>query len=258
MHITSRLTVGILAVAALWAPTQTGAAQASQAVTTMAPSTASADAVAPPAANQEQNDDDSEAKKHPMGWAGIGVKVGVASVGAGKASISGFEGRTDSRFGMQLAMPIHLGGDGASFTLEPYMAMSSVSHDTKDSMGQVTGSESVNLNAYGVYLGPTFNIHVARPVYVGFGFGIKGAYLANNAFDYAVDAYGRVPLHATYYVSNSCALVAEVGLGYGGSLFVDKPQVAVDVASRTARNVKDDPQFGTAFTWDASFGVRLP
>jgi hypothetical protein len=41
-------------------------------------------------------------------------------------------------------------------------------------------------------------------------------------------------------------------------VFADKPRIVVDPITRSVTNTKDDPQFGTAFAWDASFGVRLP
>jgi hypothetical protein len=198
-----------------------------------------------------ENDAD-EARRDPMGWAGIGLKVGVAGVGAGKMTVMGQETRTEGRTGVHVALPISLGGDGFGWTLEPFFGQSSVGHAVKDNAGNVVGTESVGLQAVGLYTGPTINLHVIDPLYVGFGIGLKGAYLLNNSFEYAADVYGRVPVHATYYVSRKFALVAEVAFGYGASAYVDKPRVV------NARNVKDDPQFGLAYTWDATIGVRLP
>lgn len=202
----------------------------------------------------DAEDDDA---RHPMGWAGIGIKVGVAGVGAGKLTVMGHEGRTEGRTGVHVALPINLGGDGFGWTLEPFFSQSSVGHAVKDNTGNVVGAESVGLQALGIYTGPTINFHVMDPLYVGFGMGLKGAYLLNNSFEYAADVYGRVPVHATYYLSPKLALVAELGFGYGASVYGDKPRVVVDSA-RNSRNVRDDPQFGVAYTWDATVGVRLP
>ena len=202
--------------------------------------------------------DAAEPERDPMGWAGIGLKVGVAGVSGGKLTVMGQETRTEGRMGIQVALPIHLGGDGFGWSLEPFFGQSSVGRSVKDSAGNVVGAENVSLSAVGIYTGPTFNIHAMDPLYVGFGFGVKGAYLLNKNFEYAADLYGRVPVHATYYLSRTFALVAEVGFGYGASAFVDKPYVVVDNATRAARNVKDDPQVGLGYTWDATVGVRLP
>jgi len=205
-----------------------------------------------------ENDAADEAKRNPMGWAGVGVKVGVAGVSAGKLTVMGREARTEGRMGLHVALPINLGGDGFGWTFEPFFGQASVGRAVKDNAGNVVGDQSVSLQALGIYTGPTFNFHAMDPLYVGFGLGIKGAYLLNNSFEYAADVYGRVPVHATYYLSPKLALVAEVGFGYGASAYVDKPHVVVDNATRAGRNVKDDPQVGLAYTWDATIGVRLP
>lgn len=199
-----------------------------------------------------------KSRRHPMNWAGIGVKVGVAAITPGKVKLLGEEIQTQGRMGLQVAVPLHFGGEGFSWLIEPYFMQSTIAHDLKNTAGNVVGSEDVSLRALGVYTGPTFNIHIANPVYLGFGFGLKGAYVMNNGFDYAADLYGRIPVHVTYYVSRQFALVAEVGFGYGASAFADKPRVAIDAVSRTVRNMKDDPQIGLGYTWDATFGIRLP
>lgn len=204
-----------------------------------------------------ESDAADKAERDPMGWAGIGLKVGVSGVGAGKLTVMGQEGRTEARTGVHVALPINLGGDGFGWTFEPFFGQSSVGHAVKDNVGNVVGAESVGLQALGIYTGPTINIHVMDPLYVGFGVGLKGAYLLNNSFEYAADVYGRVPVHATYYLSRKFALVAEVGFGYGASVYGDKTRVVVD-STGTARNATDDPQFGVAYTWDATIGVRLP
>lgn len=208
--------------------------------------------------NPREDDIEDAGKKNPMGWVGIGVKLGMAGTTAGEATVKGYEGQTDSRVGMQLSLPINLGGDGFGFVLEPMLTQSSVDHATKDAAGVVNGSESVSLLGLGGYLGPTINIHVIDPLYLGFGFGLKGTYMLNDDFDLAADIYGRVPVTATYYLNKQVALVGEVGFGYGASVFADKPSVMIDPLTQTATNVEDDPNFGMAFMWDASVGARFP
>ena len=232
--------------------TESASAQAKQAVSNVTMVSASSQL------NEKSDDVDAERDRHPMGWAGIGVKVGTAGMGAGKLTVMGQEGRTQARLGVHVALPITLGGDGFGWNIEPYFMQSSIEHGVKNQSGNVIGSENVALSALGLYTGPSATFQATRALYVGFGLGIKGAYLFNDGFDYAVDLYGRVPVHATYYLTRSIAMTAEVGFGYGASAFADKPRVTVDPVSRQAKNVKDDPLFGLAYTWDATIGIRLP
>jgi len=231
--------------------TESASAQAKQAVSNVTVVGTSQKMVA-------QDDSAARARKNPMGWAGIGVKVGAAGVTSGKLTIMGQEGRTAGRMGLQVAVPITLGGDGFGWSFEPYYMKSTIAHDAKNSQGNVTGNANVDLTSLGMYTGPIFNVHVMDPLYIGFGFGVKGAYLMNKGFDYAADLYGRVPVHATYYFNRTVAMTAEVGFGYGASAFADKPRVMVDPVSRSLKNVKDDPLFGLAYTWDATIGFRVP
>lgn len=214
------------------------------------------------------NDEADEQTKKPMGWAGIGLKVGVGSIAAAKLSIKGVESSVPARMGVHAALPIHLGGDGASWLFEPYVMQSKIAQDVKSVSGNVVGSDDVSLTALGMYMGPVFNIHATNSLYVGFGFGIKGAYIMQDAFDLALDAYGRVPVHATYYLSKTLALTAEAGFGYGASAFASKPDKITVNANQnsTAQSVQDDVKndlldkikVGTAMTWDATIGIRLP
>jgi hypothetical protein len=241
-----------LALGSFCLSTKSASAQANQAVSNVTMVSASGQL------RQEKDDGDSERDRHPMGWAGIGLKVGTAGISAGKLTVMGQEGRTQARLGLQVALPITLGGDGFGWNFEPYYMQSQIGHDAKSELGAVIGSEDVALHALGMYMGPTANFQATRSLYLGFGVGIKGAYLVNRSFDYAVDLYGRVPLHATYYVTRSVALTAEVGFGYGASAFADKPRMMIDSTTRSLKNVKDDPLFGLAYTWDATIGMRLP
>jgi hypothetical protein len=229
-------------------------AQATPAVSTVAVVESSGH-LAGSAAEEDSSDED---KRNPMGWAGVGLKVGVAGVSGGKLTVMGHDGRVEGRTGLQVSLPINLGGDGFGWTIEPLFGQAAVGRAVKDNAGNVIGDESVSLKGVGFYTGPTINFHVMDPLYIGFGVGLKSAYLFNDRFEYAADVYGRVPVHATYYLSNKLALVAELGFGYGASVYADKPRVVVDQTTRSARNVKDDPAFGLAYTWDATIGVRLP
>jgi hypothetical protein len=213
-------------------------------------------------------DDADEQTKKPMAWAGIGLKVGVGSINAASFKIKGVESGVPARMGVHAALPIHLGGDGASWLFEPYIMQSKIAQDVKSFAGNVVGSEDINLTALGMYMGPVFNIHATNKLYVGFGFGLKGAYIMQDAYDLALDAYARVPVHGTYYLNKTLALTAEVGFGYGASAFASKPDKitvnatpgasAQSVQEDVKNDLMDNLKFGTAMTWDATIGVRIP
>jgi hypothetical protein len=251
MKITLKLASFALAMGLSCLSTGSASAQAKQAVSNVTLATSSQH-LAP------REDSLDKQVKDPMGWAGIGVKVGMAGMSGGRLTVMGQEGRTQGRMGLHVAVPITLGGDGFGWMFEPYYMQSSISHDIKNSQGNVVGAENVGLTALGMYMGPIFNIHAADPLYIGFGLGLKGAYVMNKGFDYAADLHGRVPVHATFYINRTIAMTAEVGFGYGASAFADKPRVMIDPVSRSLKNVKDDPLFGLAYSWDATIGVRLP
>jgi hypothetical protein len=202
-----------------------------------------------------EGDDDDDS---PMNGIGIGLRLGVAGTGAGSATIQGYEGRTEKRRGLHLAVPIFMGGDGFGFVIEPMLQRSEAPRSVKDAQGNVIGTEEVRLKGLGFYLGPQVHIRAGERGYVGIGLGPKFLYLSNDAFEYAFDLYGRVPLSGTWYVNRHVALMGELGLGWGFSGFADRPQAVVDVEGRTVRTTTDDPQFGSAFAWDLSFGVRVP
>jgi hypothetical protein len=206
----------------------------------------------------EPRDTDDEERGQPMNGAGLGVRIGVAGTGAGSANIRGYEGRTEKRVGLHVSVPIFLGGSGFGFLIEPMMQRSHVPHSLKDSAGNVIGTEDVGVVGLGVYLGPQVQIRASESVYIGLGIGPKVLNLRNDAFQYAWDVYGRMPLSTTWYMNRHVALLTELGIGYGFSVFTDAPQPVVDVAGHTVRNMKDDPQFGSAWAWDLSFGLRVP
>lgn len=213
---------------------------------------------APMLSKYEERDDIKKRDPNPMHFAGVGVKVGMAGMGAGRLTIThggeSYSSRIEPRRGLHVAVPIDLGGDGFGWTFEPYLSMASVSVSSTGS----TETRSASLNSYGLYTGPAVRFHVTQPLYVGLGLGLKSAYVHSNAFDLALDAYVRAPIHATYYVNNQVALVAELGFGYGASVYFNKPVPVVDPITRVVRNEEPDPQFGKAFAWDCTIGVRLP
>ena len=234
-------------------------AQAQQAVAISGAEAIGGEAVLQP---PPREDDVTEPDRDPMGTVGIGMKLGYASIGGSAVSVSRkgktFASQLDGRRGVQVSVPVHLGGSGFGWTLEPFLSRSSVGHEVTDQNGAIVDEKHVDLTAFGIYTGPAINIHVANPLYLGLGFGVKGAYVSNDGFDYAFDVYGRAPLSATYYVTRQLALVAEFGLGYGASVYADPPRLQLDPITKRVRNVSGSPHVGSAFAWDCSFGIRLP
>jgi hypothetical protein len=209
-------------------------------------------------------------RREPMNAFAFGLKVGFAQVGAGDvanptyvAQVAalppeqlaryGLDGsgcdiidkrcRTRSRAGFHLAIPLQIGGSGVGFRVEPFLTLAD------------------NAKAYGVYAGPTFEFRVAPPLYLGFGLGVKAAYVKLDPWKYAGDVYGRIPLSATWYVVDDFALVFELGFGAGASAYYrERLGIMIPATSTTlARTVnKKDVAFGFARTWDLSVGVRFP
>jgi hypothetical protein len=212
---------------------------------------------APPAAAKPDappSEDDN-----PMSAASIGVKIGLAGIGVADLPTqesAGFLGEINARRGLRVAFPIHLGGRGFGWTVEPYLTRSKVQRLVRDERGGIDGARVFDLTAFGVYTGPAVQLQLTRPLYLGLGFGVASSYIESGGFDFGVDLYGRVPLTLTYYVSSQLAFVAEFSAGYGVSLFANK--VRTDLSSGRATLVKDPADLGRAFAWDWSFGVRLP
>lgn len=273
------VTAGIFAVVGALLGAGSAEAQAKPAAAGAPPAAAvsavGAQRLADPMAKEDS--EEVEARKHPMHWVGIGVKVGMAGTAASKMSLKAqgesLESSLNKRSGLLVSMPLNLGGDGAGWVFEPMLQTSDVNRAIPGQTdGEIAGYEKVSMLGVGGYMGPTFNFQVTDPLYLGFGFGLKGLYQMSNAFQYAGDVQARVPITGTYYVSKQLALVLETGFGYGASLYANKPQqreldqdqVAADIQSGQSQDfsaadfVKFDPLFGTAFVWDASFGVRLP
>ena len=246
----------------------TGSAQA-QARQVVAVSGASALSVPPPPAGDVplpggamQDDTGGELDPTPMSSLGIGFKLGMAGMGEGtlEYQVKGkpVPGQIGSRRGLYLSVPLHLGGDGFGWMIEPYYGRATVSAVTIDHAGQTTATADVNLAAYGIYTGPTVTFQVTQPLYLGIGAGLKAAYVASNFFDYGFDVYGRVPVSATYYLASQVALVAELGLGFGASAYVSQPNETRSPITGKITKVENDAQVGKALTWDCSVGVRLP
>jgi hypothetical protein len=206
-------------------------------------------------------------KPSPMGPFALGLQVGMARIGSGDvpnptyvssartldqnalraAGLIGTGGcdivdkrcRTVARRGVHLSMPIQLGGTGVGLRIEPFVTI------------------APSATAYGLYSGPTFEFQVAAPLYLGFGFGVKAAWVRADDWQYAADLYGRIPAHATVYVSDDLALVAEFAFGGGGSGYVSEARNIV-LPNGTVVARKQNMQFGLARTWDFSFGIRFP
>ena len=222
-----------------------------------------------PAAEPAAVDDDEH---DPMAWLGLSVKLGYASVNAGvldnptfspglaevaatrsdeelvAANLIGAGActpidpkcRTRSRSGFQLALTLHVGGDGFGWDAEPYVTI---------------GDNAV---AVGAYTGPKFDIHATDALYLGFGFGAKLAYVALEGWKNGGDVFGRIPVHATYYVSDDFALTAECSFGAGISLFVSEPIRYVDIRTQKPSATAPKIAFGAARSWDLTLGLRFP
>ena len=206
-------------------------------------------------------------KPSPMGPFALGFQVGMAHVGTGDVAnptyVSGAKNldqnalraagligtggcdivdercRTVARRGVHLSLPIQIGGTGVGLRLEPFITI------------------APSATAYGVYTGPTFEFQVANPLYLGFGFGLKAAWVRADDWQYAADLYGRIPAHATVYVADQLAFVAEFAFGAGASGYVSESRKIV-LPGGTAVARKQDMQVGLGRTWDFSFGIRFP
>ena len=214
-------------------------------------------------------DDDSD----PMNWLGLSLKVGYSHQNASDISnpvynktvaqeaaklsqatlesygLAGGRGcgiidkrcRTASRNGLQLALTLHLGGDGMGWDVEPYLMLAD------------------SATAVGVYLGPKFDLHLADPLYFGFGFGFKAAYVAADGWQRGADLGGRIPVHLTFYVRPNFALTAEGSFGAGVSGYTGKARRVTNPANpdQTIGTVPE-MSFGAARVWDLTLGVRFP
>ena len=198
----------------------------------------------------------------------LGFKLGIAQVGAGnvdnptyvqgsaaltpaqlaKYGLLGTQGctplerrcHTEARRGVNLSFPFQLGGPGLGVRVEPYMTLASAAQ------------------AYGLFIGPTFEFQVTTPLYLGVGFGLKAAWVKADPWKYAGDVYGRVPVSATWYVADGLALVLEAGFGGGVSAYFGEVRDIINPTTGATIARKADVTFGFGRTWDLSVGVRFP
>jgi hypothetical protein len=206
------------------------------------------------AKSNEQDTGETTADKDPMGWFGIGLKLGAGGNGEGELEVSGVKSTVNSRAGFQLAMPMNMGGDGFGWMIDPYLNFASMEGVGIDATTGLPVAKDYGITTFGAYTGPTINFHVMSPLYVGFGFGPKLGYSVSDAFDFGADIMARVPVTATYYLTNTVGLIGELGLGYGLTGYGAAPYV--DPTS--GQTVEPDANFGSAMTWDVSLGARFP
>jgi hypothetical protein len=140
---------------------------------------------------------------------------------------------TPERNGVHVGLIFHVGGDGFGWDAEPYIFHAS------------------DVFSVGMYTGPKFDFHLANPLFLGVGLGAKVAYVAAEGWRYGADVYGRIPVHLTYYVAPNFALEVEGAFGAGVSGYATEPR---DYIITTAPEFK----FGTARSWDITFGFRFP
>ena len=140
---------------------------------------------------------------------------------------------TPERNGVHVGLVLHVGGDGFGWDAEPYIF------------------HAPNVFSVGVYTGPKFDFHVADPLYLGFGLGGKVAYVAADGWRYGADIYGRIPVHITWYVLPNFALEVEGAFGAGVSGYVSDPKNYIITSA-------PEFKFGTARSWDITFGIRFP
>lgn len=246
MRIAATLTC-TLALCAASLFSSAASAQGTQKQVTTGRTNAAPQASTAGAAPEKPEAEEDDAAKDPMGWLGIGVKVGLGYVGKSEIgmdaaslglapTVNGMQVNyehtfvTPRRTGVQLSIPINLGGDGFGWVVEPYFHFASYA-------------------ARGLYTGPTINLHLADPLYFGFGFGFKGAILKANELDFGIDLGGRVPFTLHYYLANDLGLIAEVGIGYTATGLILKPAPGMEAG---------DISFGGSFSWDFGVGLRFP
>ena len=141
-------------------------------------------------AGRSEEDDESE---DPMGWIGIGVKVGLASVGRSEiASMRRASVWTRRRWhAVQPRTHVPDPGSNGRPTLD-----SDQPRRRRLRVGRGALLSFSSYKATGIYTGPTINLHLADPLYFGFGFGFKGAILRADELDFGIDLGGRIPFTA--------------------------------------------------------------
>ncbi len=224
----------------------------------------------PPAADAKSDEGKKARDENPMGWAGLTFKLGFAGIhssdlpnptyrpdlaeslsmlpqeqreqyGFGSScSVITERCKLDGRYGLRLALAINLGGDGFGWDIEPYLALSSMA------------------KAYGIYTGPKFDIHILDSLYVGFGLGLKGAWLVTDDWDFGADLYARLPLRATWYAVDNLALVFEFAFSVGASGYISQAETVTNPITGSEFRTSPEMNFGAGKAWDASVGFRFP
>jgi hypothetical protein len=168
------------------------------------------------------------------------VLVSSGLAGNGGCTVIDQRCRIPSRSGLLLAATLHLGGDGFGWDLEPYLMSASTAL------------------ALGAYMGPKFDIHLSSPLYFGFGFGFKVAYVWADGWEHGADIGGRIPVRFTYYLLRNLALVVEGSFGAGVSGYLKEKQQITDPRNGEPLGTVPKMSFGAARVWDLSVGVRFP
>jgi hypothetical protein len=193
----------------------------------------------------------------PMGFFGIGLKVGYLNFG--KATYSGANVTVSSpagdiptvrnagvpaRSGMVLSFPITIGGSGFGWIFDPYL-----------------GFEEVG--AYGLYTGPRGTFQLSTAIYLSFGLGIRFDMITAKPADAekatGIDVYGRIPVDLYYYPIDDLGVIFELAVGYGVTGY--KPtytQQYVSTGKTDTTLPKVDLRFGDTFEIDFSTGIRFP
>jgi len=210
------------------------------------------------AAEAGESDEDED----PMAWLGLGVKVGIASNGKGeldnptyiKALPEGPGNRKklslDSRTGLQIAVPVNLGGDGIGLLIEPSITFVAI-----EGVNTTTGKKKdYGVTVLSAYLGPNLNLHPLDALYLGVGAGLKFGYATSDIYEFGVDIVGRIPVTATYYLLSDLAVLVDFGFGYGLSGYAAKsfPDPT------TGKTRTPDLQYAGVSVWDLSVGIRWP
>jgi hypothetical protein len=140
---------------------------------------------------------------------------------------------TPERNGVHIGVVIHVGGDGFGWDAEPYIFTAQTAFSV------------------GVYTGPKFDFQLAKPLYLGLGLGAKVAYVSADGWRYGADVYGRIPVHITYFPLPNFALEVEGAFGAGVSGYATEPKNYIITSA-------PEFKFGTARSWDITFGIRFP
>ena len=140
-----------------------------------------------------------------LGWFGVGLKLGVA----GYTSVKEYETDENLRLthdghaGLLLSLPLHLGGEGFSWVVDPYFKFASVEGNLGTDKSPVLG----------LYTGPSYVFRVSD-TYLGVSVGPKvGLAIGESAV--GDETLGRAAVSGFHYVLDDLGLMAEVGVAAG-------------------------------------------